>query len=901
MTLNSGTRLGPYEILSPLGAGGMGEVYRAKDTRLGRDVADKVLPEALASSLETRQRFEREARTISQLSHPHICALYDVGREGETEYLVMELLEGETLAARLTKGPVPLEQALRWGIEIAGALDEAHRRGIVHRDLKPGNVMLTKSGVKLLDFGLARALGPEEPLEDVTSAPTAARDLTEEGTILGTLAYMAPEQLEGRRSDSRTDIFALGAVLYETATGRKAFSGASQASLIAAILTTEPPPVSASQELSPPALDRLVRMCMAKDPGSRWQSAHDVALQLQAIAEGAAATQAAAAPAQASRLRWLPWAVAAAAFAGALAVIISRSPPPVVAPSRSVRFALPPPEGKLFFSSFETTTLAVSPDGSKVAFVAADERTGGNRPTASAESGQARSVWIRDLSALEAERVPGTENASSIFWSPDGRSLGFFTPGQLKRVDLPGGAVIPICDLPVGGGRSGTWGSGGDILFVNVQAAGISRVPAAGGRPVDVDLGGSSQTMFRTFWPWYLPDGKRFLYIAKLREGAMLMFSEPGKPPRGLLPLSSTVQYCDPGYLLFAREGTLLAQRFDWRKGLLEGAPSAVAEHVGYFLTSGHADFAASAAGTIVYQPHRNESRLTWFDRSGRELSTVGSPGEYYTMSLSSDGRELFFDRSQPAFGTYDVWSFDLERGIETRLTSSPRVEYAPLPLSDGKSFVYSCAREAQPQLCRATPGSGEGELLAPVPGSFQIPQAISPDEATLVYTERRASNPFDIWALSLTRPGKPEPLLQSQFGKSQVRFSPDGKYLSFLSDESGRSEAYVMPYGRPGERVRVSVEGAQLAEWSRDGREIIYLSSNERLMAAPVQTAPSLRIGQVVELFAISGKPWLNFLLSRDGKRILAVVPDKIANELPLTVVADWKPASAPEAPPER
>jgi serine/threonine protein kinase len=422
MTLNSGMRLGPYEILSPLGAGGMGEVYRALDTRLGRDVAVKVLPEALASSLETRQRFEREARTISQLSHPHICALYDVGREGETEYLVMELLEGETLAARLARGPVPLEQALRWGIEIAGALDEAHRRGIVHRDLKPGNVMLTKSGVKLLDFGLARALGPEEPLEDATSAPTAARDLTQEGTILGTLAYMAPEQLEGRRSDSRTDIFALGVVLYEMATGRKAFSGTSRASVIAAILTSDPPPVSDAQQLSPPALDRLVRTCMAKDPAARWQSARDVALQLEAIAEGAAATQAAAAPGRKGGLRWLPWAIAAVGVAAAITVAVSRRLPAPASPPQTIRFGLPPPEGKIFFSSFETTSLAVSPDGTKVAFVAADPRTGGNRPTASAQSGQARSIWVRDLSALGPERVSGTEDASSVFWSPDGRS-----------------------------------------------------------------------------------------------------------------------------------------------------------------------------------------------------------------------------------------------------------------------------------------------------------------------------------------------------------------------------------------------------------------------------------------------------------------------------------------------
>src|SRR6266545_2894377 len=485
MTLAAGSRLGPYEVLSPIGAGGMGEVYRARDTRLERTVAIKVLPPRLSESPEVRQRFEREAKTISQLSHPHICALYDVGNQDGVEYLVMELLEGETLAERLARGLLPLDQTLRFGAQIASALEAAHRKGIIHRDLKPSNAMVTKSGIKLLDFGLAKVLVPVPTMESLTSAPTAAKDVTHPGMILGTVPYMAPEQLQGRESDARGDIFALGAVLYEMATGRKAFGGSSPVSIMSAILTSEPPVVSSVQPMSPPSLDRLVKTCLAKDPEDRWQTARDIELQLAAIAVAAIATL--------------------------------RKAPPATSPT-PIRFTVAPPPNGVFSYSLEGAFLAVSPDGSQLAYIAS-------------EPGGDRRIYLRPFSSLEARPILGTEGAASLFWSPDGRTIGFFAETALKRVEVSGGSPVSICNVAPGIGFSGTWGQGGDIVFASVLGDAIYRVPAAGGAPI-VLLRPDRSREARLNWPWFLADGKRFLYLsADLNWESSLMLAEPGKSP----------------------------------------------------------------------------------------------------------------------------------------------------------------------------------------------------------------------------------------------------------------------------------------------------------------------------------------------------------------------------------
>jgi serine/threonine protein kinase len=874
MSLAAGSKLGPYEVLAPLGAGGMGEVYKARDTRLERTVAIKVLPAHLSASAESRQRFEREAKTISQLSHPHICALHDVGREGETEYLVMECLEGETLAERLLKGPLPLEQTLRYGMQIADALDKAHRLGIVHRDLKPGNVMLTKSGVKLLDFGLAKAISPPSSTVDLTALPTQAAPVTREGTILGTIQYMAPEQLEGKEADARTDIFAFGCLIYEMATGKKAFAGATQASLISSILRDDPQPIPEVQPLAPRALDRIVRTCLAKDPEDRWQTARDVALQLESVAADRSAEIAPIAPAKPRRATWLPWIVAAASVAVAAAALV-RSSRPSGSPAPAIRFTVPPPPNGAFAFSVETSFLEISPDGSQLAWVARDS------------DGSAR-VFLRPLSALEARAIPGTEGANSIFYSPDGKSIGFFAADKLKRVELSGGAPVTICDVPAGVGHSGTWGRGGDILFAAVQGEAIYRTSAAGGAPERLLRPDRGRAEARVFWPVYLPDGERFLYLVRYANSpSQLMFAEPGKKPRVVAPMQSMARYVDPGYLVFAREGTLLGQRFDSNSGRLAGDPFSIAERVRFLLTTGAASFAASRAGTLVYQSEENRFRLAWFDRTGRELGAVGTPGDYQRLPISPEGRKVVFDRRRPGIGTYDVWSLDLDRGTETPITTDPDTEAFPLWLPGG-SVAYSVVRGGPPHLVRRHLASGKEEDLLPE-GKTQWAQDVSPDAKTLMYSERGENGVFDLWTLPLSG-GKPAPFLVSASNKEEARFSPDGGFVALTSNESGRPEIYVTAYPGPGERIRVSTGGAAHPRWTRDGRELLYLSGDRRLMSTSVRTSPSLELGNQTALFTPGGKwGWMNFEVSPDSKRFLAVVPEIMADELPLTVVANW------------
>jgi Tol biopolymer transport system component len=881
MTLASGTRLGPYEILASLGAGGMGEVYRARDTRLGRDVAVKVLPDRIAQDPAALARFEREAKTISALSHPHICALFDVGREGESEYLVMELLEGETLADRIDRGPLPLEQTLRLGAEMASALDAAHRKGIVHRDLKPGNVMLTPSGVKVLDFGLAKAFAPQGPLESLTSAPTAARDVTREGAILGTLSYMAPEQLEGKPADSRTDIFALGVVLYEMATGSKAFTGRSQASLVSAILATEPAPVSAAQPMSPPALDRLVKTCLAKDPARRWQSAQDVGLQLAAIPE-LSETRTFGEP---SRSRWLPWAVAAS-LAAVAAVMLwkGRSRPPVA--QAIIRLAVPPPDKGAFYLPGEGVELAVSPEGSKIAFVA----SGGDG---------ARRVFLRPLSDLDARPIDGTEGASSLFFSPDGRSIGFFARDKLKRVDLTGGGVLSVCNIKEGIGRGGSWGADGQMLFASVQGEAIYRVAADGSsRPEHLVRPDPKAGDVRVGWPWFLPDGRRFLYL-RLRSNLerTLMFSVPGQSPRAIAPLQSRAEYVAPGYLVFGRDGALLAQGFDPAAGRLAGAPFSVAPLVGYFLSTGWAAFGTSSEGTVAYQSHDSVRRLAWFDRSGRPLGFTGAPGKYLGLALSPDGKRLAFARALRGIGTYDVWLLDLERGVETAVTAEPESsEFAPVWLPDGKSLVYSAVRSAPaPQLFLRDLVTGRETPLWPSNG-FQEALDVSLDGRTLAFAERTLGG-FELWTMPLSGDRRPVRFPYPAVDSETLAFSPDKSAVAFLSGEAGRSEAYVAPFSSSGERIRISGEGALNLRWSRDGREIFYVVPDGRVVSVPVRTAPTLEVGRPATLFTIPGMAgrsgvsmhaWQSFDVSPDGKRFLAIVPEVVAEEQPLTVVVN-------------
>ena len=894
MTLAAGTRLGPYEILSPLGAGGMGEVYKAKDTRLERTVAVKVLPSRLSASPESRQRFEREARTISQLSHPHICALYDVGRESETDYLVMELLEGEVLAARLAKGALPLEQTLKHGVEIADALDKAHRQGIVHRDLKPGNVMLTKSGVKLLDFGLAKAIATPAEKGSLTSLPTQ-QGLTQEGTILGTFQYMAPEQLEGKEADARTDIFALGATLYEMATGNKAFTGTSQASLIGAILHKEPPPISTSEPMSPPALDRIVKTCLAKDPEDRFQTAHDVRLQLQWIAEGgsAAGLPVPVAAARKSRER-IAWALAALASVVALGlaafVLTHRREPPLM-----IQTTILPPEKSAFV--FDSGPMALSPDGARLAFAA---------PTPDGRS----LLWVHPLKGMAAQPLAGTEGATYPFWSPDSRFLGFFSGGKLKKIDASGGPSQTLCDAQQG--RGGTWNREGIILFSPSPRDPISQVSAAGGAPAPLTVLDKSKGEFSHRFPFFLPDGRHFLYSAYSvqaglgpKDSATLYVGSLDSKERSLLLRTRSNAVFVPrkamsaeGQLLFVRERTLVAQGFDSERLRLKGEAVPVGESVAYFASVGYGVFAASENGFLAYQPGGGEglSRLAWFDRSGKEIETIGAPLDYAHPRLSHDGRRVTVDVVDAKSGNSDIWVIDLQRSTSTRLTFGPSNNSNPIWSPDDSRIAFSSNRNGIPDLYqKSSSGTGSEEPLYLEPTSAKLASDWSLDSRFIAFSAigMTTKSGYDLWTLSLAD-RKPQVFLSTPASEVQSRFSPDGHWLAYVSDESGKQEVYVQPFPASGGKWQISTTGGKEPVWSRDGKELFYSTGDpdNKLMAVDVKTGPSFEAGTPKALFemhlnrsALSSR----YDVSTDGKRFLLNVPVGEFKSNPITLVQNW------------
>ena len=884
MSLAAGTRLGPYEILAPLGAGGMGEVYKAKDTRLGREVAVKVLPTHTIASAEVRQRFEREAKAISQLAHPNICTLFDVGQENGTDYIVMELLAGSTLQERLAKGPLSLEQVVQHGAAIADALDRAHRHGIVHRDLKPGNVMLTKSGVKLLDFGLARTVAPTSPGGAFSEGKThtAQAAMTAEGTILGTLHYMAPEQLEGKPADVRTDIFALGALLYEMATGTQAFGGASAAAVASEILRAEPRPLLALRPDCPPALERLVLVCLAKDAGERWQSAHDVKLQLQALPE--APPKPGAAETTTRHRRFLPWATAAAATAVAVAALLRPTPPPA-GTARAIRFSVAPPEGTAFAGWTEATTFALSPDGSTLAFVATGAK--------------GRQLYLRPLSSLEATPLEGTEGALSAFWSPDGKSLGFFADRKLKRLDFGSGSPVPICDVRPGAGITGTWGRDGQILFASVEGEAVYRISTAGGEPVRERERQPQADINRVCWPSFLPDGRRYLYLTRRADQSYrIMTAERGQPGREVRASDSFAHYVAPGYIVFAKEGTLLAQRFDPEAGQVSGEAFAIAGPVQSFATVGWAAFAASPNGALAFASPGDRARLSWFDRTGRP-APMESMASMLWIRFSPDGRRALFNRPDPHTGNLDIWALDVARGTESRVTSDPDTETGGLLLPDG-SLIYSEPRGASPQIFRRDLGTGKTNAVT-AEGSFQLAQDVTPDGRTLVFAERVGYGAWDMFSIPLSG-GAATPLLFTPFDESELRLSPDGRFAAFASNGSGRNEVYVAPFPRLSEKIRVSLEGARGPRWGRDGGALYYLTADRKLVAVAVRTEASLQLGTPRTLFPVPGKyGWASYDVAPDG-RFLAIVPEALSSEQPLTVVVNWpseRPLSAGSAAP--
>ncbi len=902
MSLSSGTRLGPYEILSPLGAGGMGEVYRARDTRLERTVAVKVLPSHMSASAEIRQRFEREARTISQLSHPHICALYDVGREGETEYLVMEYLEGETLSDRLGRGALALEQTLRYGTEIADALDKAHRQGIVHRDLKPGNVMITKSGVKLLDFGLAKAMAPAAPQSGLTALPTAvgtAANLTEAGTILGTFQYMAPEQLEGREADGRSDIFAFGAVLYEMATGRKAFSGASQASLIGAILHTEPAPISTIQSASPPALDRVVKKCLAKEPEDRWQSAADLGSELKWIGESSQAGAAAVGPskrrARGGRLGWIVAGALAFAFAAGAAYVLPRLHRKAGS-AGEVRFTLEPPSGMTFWDAGADTDFAIAPDGRQFAFVAVN-------------AGGRNQLCLRPLDAIAARPLPGTEGARWPFFSPDGLSIGFFADNRLKTLSLAGGSPQSITEGS-GDMRGAAWRPDGSILFGHV-GRGLMRVSAAGGEPTVALPVDAARKEFSIGWPTFLPDGRKFIYQSLTEDTAergIYLTSFDAKNRMRILDSISKGAWVEPGYLLFMRGTALLAQRLEPDPPRLTGEPALVADGLPVNPVPGSAPFTA-AGSTILYRSGGGApgTRLVWFDRAGRRLAEVGPEAADISVSLSPDGTRAAVarvnDPSQPLGGepTVNVWVVDLVRGISTRVTLDPvNGDENPTWSPDGRRLAFAThVKGARADIFVKDAGGGGAPEPMLLGRQNAHPIDWSADGQFLLVQSVNEAGRVGLSSIPLTGEHKPQPFLGGDFDQAQGQFSPDGRFVAYVSNESGRPEVYVRPFPKGEEKWQISSSGGVSPRWRRDGRELLYVAPDGAITAVAVRLGPRFSASPPVSLFRTTIRPVnFNFYggaapydVSRDGNRFLVNTVEKPGSVAPLRAILNWQP----------
>ncbi len=857
-----------------LGAGGMGEVYKARDTRLDRTVAVKVLPSEVAGDADSRARFEREARAVAALDHPHICGIYDVGSVDGTHYLVMPHLEGQTLAARLEKGPLPLDQALTIAAEIADALDKAHRHGIVHRDIKPANIMVTKTGSKLLDFGVAK-LRPKPspmPLSGMTRTATAAAK-TVHGTIVGTVQYMAPEQLEGREADARSDIWALGAVLYEMATGLRPFAGDTPASVIGAILRDTPPAISTRQPLAPRALDRLIDHCLAKDPDERWQSSGDVGRVLESIAADQTADVNPRARRSGAWRERSAWIVATTLLLIVLAVV-ARWPKRVVPPTEIVRLSVNPPESASFTPQIDATVailqFALSPDGRWLAFVAGRPAL---KPT----------LWLRQLEDVDARSIPGTEDAQDPFWSPDGRWIGFFD-GQrtLKRVAVSGGTVQTVA-RDIGDPRGASWGPD-DTILLGTGYGEIYRVAAAGGTLQPVTHLDSSKNEGSHRWPQFLPDGKHFLFTARggLADHRSVYVGALDEETRHqILRLDSDAHYV-AGYLLFLDGDTLLAQSFDSERLVLSGQPTPIEAHVGRS-SRGNAAFSASRMGTIAYAGATlRTGRLTWFDRSGTALGTVGQDGEhdYADFRLSGDEKRLAASVVDPKLSVPDIWLFDLARGGGSRLTFGPALNAAPVWSPRGDRIAFRTNRNGVIELYqKSAVAGGNDEPLVPeqvarkagVGQSTLLPTDWSADGQRLAFT---GGEPSDIWLLTMADPTNPVRVVQSPGEQMHANFSPDGGFIAYSSNESGRFDVYVQSLQPPARTWPISVNGGYEPRWRADGRELYYLANDLRLMAVPV-SAGGVPFGVPRPLFQAQVHGGVSsirthYVPNRDGTRFL-------------------------------
>jgi len=879
MRLASGTRFGRYEIVAPLGAGGMGEVYRAHDSRLNRSVAIKILPVEVATDPEFRARFRREAEILAALKHPHICVLYDVADFDGVDCLVMELLEGETLADRLRHGPLPFGEALRWAIEIVSGLEAAHRQGINHRDLKPGNIMITPTGAKLLDFGLAkprRVIGAGAQPDALT---VEAALVTGRGAILGTLGYMAPEQLEGHEADARSDIFALGAILYEMTTGKRAFEGESQASLIAAILTGEPAVAALDERRAPPLFKKIVLKCLATDAEKRWQSAQDLGDALRWVDQETPHADRGAAPRHTrSRFLWIG-ATAAIAVSIAIAALTLRRPPADLTP---LRLSVVAPPGTTFTARDITghPQFALSPDGNRLAFVAVRR---GERPQ----------LWVRSLASGAAQPVPGTEDASGPFWAPDSQSLAFFARSKLKRVSLGGAPPLDLADVFVDV-TSGTWNPDGVILFGGM-GDGMFRVSAGGGPVTQATTLDPSRGETGSRWPQFLPDGRRFLFYLRSTtpqtSGVYVSAIDTDLKTQVLQSRASAV-YAEPGHLLFEQSGSLTSQRFDARSGELSGRPIALGDQILGLFGPGYLPLSAARDGTLAYWNGRPPpTELQWVDRTGRLLGKIDTSVRSDSLALSPDATRLLVTL-RPNPNQNEIWQIDLSSGVASLFTLVPAVGRFGIWSPDGQSVVFSGAGAPLYQ----KPASGAGyETLVPGPARHYaiFPEDWSRDGRWLIYSAT-AKTAWDVWVVDLTD-DTARPILDTPSNEVQARLSPDGRWLAYTSDESGAWEVYVQPFPDGGGKWLVSTGGGSQPLWRGDGKELFYLAADGRLIAVSLGGGRTVEPKPIEPLFQTRVPPVLapfriGYAVSPDGQRFLLnnVVLD--AEPSAITVVRHWR-----------
>ena len=880
MRIAPGARLGRYEIRSKIGEGGMGEVYRAFDPQVNREVAKKDLPAGLSADKDRLARFEQEAQTAGALNHPNILVIHHIDTHDGAPYIVSELLEGETLRERMGGVALPQRKAIDYGLQIAHGLAAAHEKGIVHRDLKPENLFITKDGrLKILDFGLAKLSGAADGTRSQTEVPTR-RVNTEPGMVMGTIGYMSPEQLRGQPADHRSDIFSFGAILYEMLSGRRAFRGESTADTISAILREDPPDLSGTNPSINPALERVVNHCLEKNPEERFHSARDLAFAVEALSGNAAASTSAATvlrslpPPKRKTRELIAWSAAGLFLLAALVLgwLYFRRPA-VVEPTISFVVALPK-------DAVEVTTPVISPDGRTLVFVATS-------------SGK-RSLYLRSFASLEAQPLPGTDDARSPFWSPDSRFIGFFTNNKLKKIEASGGPVQTLCDAHSAYG--GTWNAEG-VILISLDTKGINRVPAGGGTPTPILRLDESRKELAQAWPFFLPDGKHFLYQSwsgRSDDSSIFVAALDGSDRKLLLKADSSPVYAAPGYLLFSRGTVLTGQSFDARTLKLSGEPFPVTEQIGVNYSNSYSNVSVSQNGAMVFlRGDVLNRRLVWFDRSGKQQETVGPPGEVNDIVLARDGKRLAMQRIDG--GNSDIWLMVLARGVPSRFTFDAAIDDNPVWSPDGNQIVFSSgAANADVNINlyrRVSNGVGTPELLLKSDLTKEATDWSS-DGRFVVFQLYDPKTSSDIWVLPLFSDGKPYPFLQTEFEEAEGFFSPDGHWLACTSNESGRAEVYVQTFPQTGGKWLISSGGGAQPHWRSDGNELFYVAPDRTLMSVDVNAAATFETSAPKPLFATQVSAYNSpnrYVVSVDGQRFLVNSPAGEVNQTPITVVLNW------------